>query len=78
MNREYRGHRIVRHDNGQMGCPGNSRKGAAQYYEIWRDDQYLGSWTQLSEAKACVDHMLNVTDEDRAKVERLKASLLNN
>lgn len=76
MNREYRGHQIVRHDNAQTGCPGNSRMGASQYYEIWRGGQYLGSWVQLSEAKACVDHMLDVTDEDRAKVDQLRASLL--
>jgi hypothetical protein len=75
-NRQYRGYQIIKVANGLAGCPGNQWTGNAYYYETYKDGTLVGRFGTLKIAKLSIDTRLDATDADRAKVARLRASLL--
>jgi len=76
LTRNYRGYEIVKVDNGLAGCPGNQWTGSAYYYETYKDGQLAGRFGTLKTAKLSIDTRLDQTDADRAKIARLRSSLL--
>lgn len=78
LTRQYRGHEIVRKENGLMGCPGNPWPGCPTYYVIRRNGEDFMGFSTLQRAKRFIDTGLDMTDEQRERIARLKASLLNN
>jgi hypothetical protein len=76
ITRNYRGYEIVKVANGLAGCPGNQWTGSAYYYETYKDGNFAGRFGTLKTAKMSIDNRLDETDADRAKIARLRASLL--
>lgn len=74
MSRNYKGHEIVRQENGQMNCAGNPWPGCRTYFEVYRNGKMIFATATLKRAKMMIDGP-QIAPENAAKVRAALAAL---
>lgn len=75
ITREYRGFEIVKVGNPRIGCVLNDYPGAYSIFYLLKGDSVVRSATTLKACKAYVNHVLDMTDEQRAHAAAVMAQL---